>query len=78
MFLVVLMESLESQLLRLITKYGDGESVWSAEEVRKKIEAAKREVLEWEETTSQGLSGKGRREWVASFKWIIGRKSKNA
>jgi hypothetical protein len=75
MFLVILMESLEPHSMRLLTRYGDAERIWTAEEVRETIELAKKEILDW----SEGLVNERRREgWCANFKWIVGRKSKNA
>ncbi|KAF2262057.1 S-adenosyl-L-methionine-dependent methyltransferase [Lojkania enalia] len=75
MFLVTFMECLEAFSLRLLTKHGDQERLWTAEEVRETVEAGKKEILEW----SEGFGGEGRREgWCANFKWIVGRKSKNA
>lgn len=75
LFLVCVMEMLEPNLLRLLTTWGDAEKVWTADEVREWIEKGKREILEW----SRGPDRQGKREgWCASFKWIVGRKSKNA
>ena len=74
MFLVVLMESLEPYSLRLLSKYGDSEKVWTAEEIRAAVEVCKKEILEWENRVQRdGASG-----WCATFKWMVGRKSKNA
>ncbi|KAF2736910.1 hypothetical protein EJ04DRAFT_488903 [Polyplosphaeria fusca] len=75
MFLVILMESLEPHSMRLLTRYGDAERMWTADEVRAQIERGKQEILDW----SEGLVDERRREgWCANFKWIVGRKSKNA
>ncbi|KAF2176280.1 S-adenosyl-L-methionine-dependent methyltransferase [Zopfia rhizophila CBS 207.26] len=75
MFLVVFMESLEPFCLRLLTKYGDAERIWTAEEVREVVEKAKNEILEWDAR----IEGVRRKEgWCANFKWVVGRKSKNA
>ncbi|KAF2866549.1 S-adenosyl-L-methionine-dependent methyltransferase [Massariosphaeria phaeospora] len=75
MFLVVLMESMEAQLLRLLTTTGDDERVWTPEEVRLEVEKAKLEIFEW----AEGLDGKLKGvTWCASFKWVVGRKSKTA
>ncbi|KAF2114807.1 S-adenosyl-L-methionine-dependent methyltransferase [Lophiotrema nucula] len=75
MFLIILLESLEPHSLRLLTRHGDAEKIWSAEEVRECVELCKKEILDW----SEGLVDERRREgWCANFKWIIGRKSKNA
>ncbi|KAF2012628.1 S-adenosyl-L-methionine-dependent methyltransferase [Aaosphaeria arxii CBS 175.79] len=75
MFLVVLLESIETHLLRLLTQFGDADRLWSAEEVREQVEQGKREIFDW----SEGVGSADRKEgWCASFKWIIGRKSKNA
>lgn len=75
MFLVVLMESLETHLLRLLTQWGDAEKKWTAEEVRAEIEQGKREIFDWSESIASENWKEG---WCASFKWIVGRKSKNA
>jgi len=75
MFLVVFYESLEAHLLRLLTKWGDKERVWTVDEVRAEVERGKKEISEW----SDGPGGREAREgWCANFKWIVGRKSKNA
>lgn len=75
MFLVLFVESLEAHLLRLFTKYGDGEKIWTADEVREQIDIAKSEILEWNEGVGRENKAEG---WCANFKWIVGRKSKNA
>ncbi|PSN71138.1 hypothetical protein BS50DRAFT_570544 [Corynespora cassiicola Philippines] len=72
MMFVVAMESLEPLLLRLLTSCGDAEKVWTAREVREHVERSKKEILEWS-AVEPGLRG-----WCAHFKWIVGRKSKNA
>ncbi|ORX97955.1 S-adenosyl-L-methionine-dependent methyltransferase [Clohesyomyces aquaticus] len=71
-FLVlVYMESLEPQCLRLLTKYGDFEKKWTVDEVHEAVEQAKKEILQLaEQAQCEG--------WCANFKWIVGRKSKNA
>ncbi|KAF2240320.1 S-adenosyl-L-methionine-dependent methyltransferase [Trematosphaeria pertusa] len=75
LFLVSVMEMLEANLLRLLTVWGDAEKIWSVEEVKDEIERGKKEILEW----SRGPDRQGKTEgWCASFKWIVGRKSKNA
>lgn len=75
MFLVVFYESLEAHLLRLLTKWGDKDKVWTVEEVLEEVERGKREIMDW----SDGPGGRESREgWCANFKWIVGRKSKNA
>ncbi|KAJ4322194.1 hypothetical protein N0V94_002542 [Neodidymelliopsis sp. IMI 364377] len=72
--LVVLMEGLEASVLRLLTKYGDEEKIWSAEEVRADVERAQQEIADWIERSERGeVEG-----WCASFKWITGRKSWHA
>lgn len=75
LFLVCVMEMLEPNLLRLLTTWGDAEKIWTPEEVREWIDKGKTEILEW----SRGPDRQGKREgWCANFKWIVGRKSKNA
>jgi len=70
LMLVVVMETFEAGLLRLLTKYGDKERVWSVEEVRVWSEAAQREIVEYSERAERGeVEG-----WCACFKWITGRK----
>ncbi|KZM19466.1 uncharacterized protein EKO05_0003062 [Ascochyta rabiei] len=71
LMLVVVMEGFEASLLRLLTKYGDKERVWSAEEVRADIARAQQEIVEWVERSERGEA----EGWCASFKWITGRKS---
>ncbi|KAF2463708.1 uncharacterized protein BDR25DRAFT_272613 [Lindgomyces ingoldianus] len=75
MFLVVFMESLEPHCLRLLTKYGDAEKIWTLEEVNDIIEQAKKEVMEWGDKEGAQARKEG---WCANFKWVVGRKSKNA
>lgn len=71
MMLVIVMETFEASLLRLLTKYGDKEKVWSVEEVHTAIEAAQGEVGDWCARAERGeVEG-----WCASFKWITARKS---
>jgi SAM-dependent methyltransferase len=75
MFLVVVIESFESNLLRLLTKWGDKEKVWTREEVMLEVERGKREIMEW----TEGMQDGGNEAvWCANFKWVVGRKSKNA
>lgn len=72
--LVIVMETFEASLLRLLTKYGDKEKIWSAEEVRMAIAAAQHEVGDWCARAEKGeVEG-----WCASFKWITARKSWHA
>jgi len=74
MMLVIVMETFEASLLRLLTKYGDKDKVWTAEQVRTAIEAAQNEVADW-----CAMAEKGEVEgWCASFKWITARKSWHA
>lgn len=74
LMLVIVMETFEASLLRLLTKWGDKERVWSAEEVRSAIEAAQQEVGDWCRRAEEGeVEG-----WCASFKWITARKSWHA
>lgn len=74
LMLVVVMEGFEASLLRLLTRFGDQERVWSADEVRECVGRAQAEVAEWVERSERGeVEG-----WCASFKWITGRKSWHA
>jgi SAM-dependent methyltransferase len=75
LFLVALMECLEAHLLRLMTRYGDSSGIWTVEEVKAQVEQAQKELLEYNE---QGSKQKMKEGWCANFKWVIGRKSKNA
>lgn len=75
LFLVLIMETLEAFLLRLLSTWGDAQKVWTAEEIRDTIEVGKTEILEW----SRGPDRQGKREgWCANFKWIVGRKPTHA
>lgn len=74
LMLVVVMEGFEASLLRLLTKYGDKERIWSAEEVRADIARAQQEVADWVDKSERGEA----EGWCASFKWITGRKSWHA
>lgn len=74
MFFVVLMESLEAQLMRLLTKHGDSEGLWTPEKVRENISIAQQEMRTYMEAVGEN----NKTGWIASFKWVIGRKSKNA
>jgi hypothetical protein len=74
LLLVVVMEGFESSLLRLLTKFGDRQRIWSADEVRKDIKVAQQEVADWVERSERGEA----EGWCASFKWIMGRKSWHA
>ncbi|KAF9695028.1 hypothetical protein EKO04_007082 [Ascochyta lentis] len=74
LMLVVVMEGFEASLLRLLTKYGDKERIWSAEEVRAEIARAQQEIADWVERSERGEA----EGWCASFKWITGRKSWHA
>lgn len=74
LMLVVVMEGFEASLLRLLTKYGDKQRIWSAEEVRADIVRAQQEVAEWVDRSERGEA----EGWCASFKWITGRKSWHA
>jgi hypothetical protein len=74
LLLVVVMEGFESSLLRLLTKFGDRQRIWSADEVREDIKMAQQEVADWVERSERGEA----EGWCASFKWITGRKSWHA
>ncbi|KAL5121651.1 hypothetical protein ACEQ8H_000337 [Pleosporales sp. CAS-2024a] len=71
LMLVVVMETFELGLLRLLTKWGDKERRWTLEEVREALTVTRQELLEWSEKAERGeVEG-----WCASLKWITGRKS---
>jgi SAM-dependent methyltransferase len=71
LMLVLVMETLEISLLRLLTKYGDQRKVWTIEEIQSDVMIAKEEVADWSARAASGeVEG-----WCASFKWITGRKS---
>lgn len=74
LMMVVVMEGFEASLLRLLTKYGDRERVWGAEEVRRDIARAQQEVKDWVDKSERGEA----EGWCASFKWITGKKSWHA
>lgn len=74
LMLVVVLEGFESSLLRLLTKFGDRERIWTAEEVRADIALAQQEVADWVDKSERGEA----EGWCASFKWITGRKSWHA
>lgn len=68
--LLVMMESFEATLLRLLTKFGDKEKIWTVEEVQAASEVAQQEIIEWSVRAAKGeVEG-----WCACFKWITGRK----
>ncbi|KAF1851168.1 S-adenosyl-L-methionine-dependent methyltransferase [Cucurbitaria berberidis CBS 394.84] len=74
LMLVVVMETFEASLLRLLTKWGDRERVWTAEELKAEIAVAQQEVGDWcVKAERREVEG-----WCASFKWITGRKSWHA
>ncbi|KAH7355546.1 S-adenosyl-L-methionine-dependent methyltransferase [Pyrenochaeta sp. MPI-SDFR-AT-0127] len=74
LMLVVVMETFEASLLRLLTRYGDKEKAWTAEEVRTECAVAQQEVADWCARAERGeVEG-----WCASFKWVTGRKSWHA
>lgn len=74
LMLVVVMEGFESSLLRLLTKFGDRQRVWTAEQVRSDIALAQQEVADWVDKSERGEA----EGWCASFKWITGKKSWHA
>ena len=74
LMLVLVLEGFEASLLRLLTKYGDRERIWTAEEVRADIARAQEEVADLVDRAERGEA----EPWCASFKWIIGRKSWHA
>ncbi|KAH8724746.1 S-adenosyl-L-methionine-dependent methyltransferase [Phaeosphaeriaceae sp. PMI808] len=74
LMLVVVLESFESGLLRLLTKWGDKERIWTVEEIEADMAIAQGEVMEWCARAERGeVEG-----WSASFKWITGRRSWHA
>ncbi|KAJ4379342.1 hypothetical protein N0V86_005387 [Didymella sp. IMI 355093] len=74
LMLVLVMEGFEANLLRLLTKFGDRERIWTAEEVKADIVRAQGEVADVVERAEGGEA----EPWCASFKWITGRKSWHA
>lgn len=71
LMLVVVMETMEAGLPRLLTRWGDKEKIWTLEEVEAGFTLARQEILEWSTRAERGeVEG-----WCASFKWITGRKS---
>jgi SAM-dependent methyltransferase len=74
MLFVLGMETFEPLCLRLLTKWGSKERVWTAEEVKADCQRAQEEVRDWVEKSERGeVEG-----WCASFKWITARKSWHA
>jgi SAM-dependent methyltransferase len=72
--LVVIMETIEAASLRLLTKWGDKERLWTEEEIKADLVIAQKEMVDWCERAERGeVEG-----WCASFKWITGRKSWHA
>jgi SAM-dependent methyltransferase len=72
--LVVVLESFEAGLPRLLTKWGDKERVWTMKEIETLVAVAKQEVLDWCARAERGeVEG-----WCASVKWITGRRSWHA
>ncbi|KAH7087326.1 S-adenosyl-L-methionine-dependent methyltransferase [Paraphoma chrysanthemicola] len=72
LMLVVLMETFEAGMPRLLTQYGDKEGrIWTLDEVMADIDRAREEIVDWCNRAERGeVEG-----WCASFKWITGRKS---
>tara|TARA_R110002003_G_scaffold48_49_gene4311 strand:- start:9710 stop:10630 length:921 start_codon:yes stop_codon:yes gene_type:complete len=72
LMLVVLMETFEAGMPRLLTKYGDKDGrIWTVDEVMADIALARDEIVDWCNRAERGeVEG-----WSASFKWITGRKS---
>lgn len=71
LMLVVVMETFEAGLIRLLTKWGDKERKWTLEEIEASLVLARQEILDWCARAERGeVEG-----WCASFKWITGRKS---
>jgi SAM-dependent methyltransferase len=71
LMLVVVMETFELGLPRLLTKWGDKERRWTMEEIQEALVLARQEILGWSEKAERGeVEG-----WCASLKWITGRKS---
>lgn len=74
--LVAVMEMLEAYVLRFLTMWGDAEKgQWTIEEAQEMIEKGKVEIMEW---ASGRDKQNNRREWCASYKWIIGQKPHEA
>jgi SAM-dependent methyltransferase len=72
LMLVVVLEGLEANTLRLLTSVGDRERVWSAEEVRREVEVAKEEIRDWAARSERGeVDG-----LMLQFKWVTARKKR--
>jgi SAM-dependent methyltransferase len=74
LMLVVIMETFEAASLRLLTKWGDKDKVWTVEEIKADLMTAQQEMVDWCARAERGeVEG-----WCASFKWITARKSWHA
>lgn len=74
MMFVLGMEMFEPVCLRLLTKWGTRNRVWTEEELRADVRLAQQEIKEYVERSERGeVEG-----WCASFKWVTARKSWHA
>lgn len=71
LMLVVVMETFELGLPRLVTKWGDKDGCWTVEEIKEALVLCRQEIMDWSDRAEKGeVEG-----WSVSFKWITGRKS---
>jgi hypothetical protein len=74
LLLVVIMETFEMALPRLLTRWGDKDRHWTLEEIEEALVLCRQELMDWSDRAERGeVEG-----WCASFKWITGRKSWHA
>jgi SAM-dependent methyltransferase len=74
LMLVVIMETFELGLPRLLTKWGDKNGHWTLEQIEEALVLLRQEIIDWSDRAERGeVEG-----WCASFKWITGRKSWHA
>ncbi|KAF7454193.1 tam domain methyltransferase protein [Pyrenophora tritici-repentis] len=74
MMFVLGMETFEPVCLRLLTRWGSGGRVWTAEELREDVARAQDEIRDYVARSERGeVEG-----WCASFKWVTARKSWHA
>ncbi|KAJ5061059.1 hypothetical protein J3E72DRAFT_241182 [Bipolaris maydis] len=74
MMFVLGMEIFEPVCLRLLTRWGSKNKVWTEDELRADVRLAQQEIKDYVERSERGeVEG-----WCASFKWITARKSWHA
>ncbi|EMD67466.1 hypothetical protein COCSADRAFT_111247 [Bipolaris sorokiniana ND90Pr] len=74
MMFVLGMEIFEPVCLRLLTRWGSKNKVWTEDELRADVRLAQQEIKDYVERSERGeVEG-----WCASFKWITARKSRHA